>query len=87
VLGSSIGQLLVRHFAAIDSSPALSDLLGAFPVACYVVTVALALRTVLEDREIDASETTTVFTVLGTMSFAALLPFGLLLYKSGSVGM
>src|SRR4029079_12094597 len=44
VLGSSVGQLLVRHFAAIDTSPALLVLLGAFPVACYVVTVGLALR-------------------------------------------
>ena len=87
VLGSSVGQLLVRHFAAIDSSPALLIFLGAFPVTSYVVTVALALRIVLEDREIDETETTTVFTILGTMSFAALLPFGLLLYRSGPLGM
>ena len=87
VLGSSIGQLLVRHFAAPDSAPALMIFLGAFPVICYVVTVGLALRVVLSDREIDESETTTVFTVLGTMSFAALLPFGLLLYKSGPLGL
>lgn len=87
VLGSSVGQLLVRHFAAVDTSPALLVLLGAFPVACYVVTVGIALRIVLDDREIDESETTTVFTILGTMSFAALLPFGLLLYKAGPLGM
>ena len=42
---------------------------------------------VLHDREIDEKETTTVFTVFGTMSFAALLPFGLLLHKSGPLGM
>ena len=87
VLGSSVGQLLVRHFADVDTSPALLILLGAFPVCCYVATVGFSLRLVLEDREIDAHETTTVFTVLGTMSFAALLPFGLLLYKSGPLGM
>src|ERR1051326_4658901 len=87
VLGSSIGQLLVRHFAENNTSPALLIFLAAFPVACYVVTIALALRLVLADREIDESETTTVFTVLGTMSFAALLPFGLLLYKSGSLAL
>jgi hypothetical protein len=87
VLGSSIGQLLVRHLATTDISPALLIFLGAFPVVCYVVTVALALRIVLQDREIDESETTTVFTVLGTMSFAALLPFGLLLYRSGPMGL
>lgn len=87
VLGSSIGQLLVRHFAEVDTSPTLLILLGAFPVCCYVATVGLALRIVLADSEIDETETTTVFTVLGTMSFAALLPFGLLLYKSGPVAM
>src|ERR1043166_7509469 len=87
VLGSSVGQLLVRHFADVDTSPALLILLGAFPVCCYVATVGFSLRLVLEDREIDAHETTTAFTVLGTMSFAALLPFGLLLYKSGPLGM
>ncbi len=87
VLGSSVGQLLVRHFASADASPWLLIFLGAFPVLCYVITVGLALRVVLHDREIDESETTTVFTALGTMSFAALLPFGLLLYKSGPIGM
>ncbi|HEY0764940.1 MAG TPA: hypothetical protein VGD61_21355 [Pyrinomonadaceae bacterium] len=87
VLGSSVGQLLVRHFASADASPWLLVFLGAFPVLCYVVTVGLALRVVLHDREIDESETVTVFTTLGTMSFAALLPFGLLLYKSGPIGM
>jgi hypothetical protein len=87
VLGSSVGQLLVRHFAALDASPWLLIFLGAFPVACYVTTVGLALRVVLHDRQIDETETTTVFTALGTMSFAALLPFGLLLYRSGPIGM
>jgi hypothetical protein len=87
VLGSSVGQLLVRHFASHDASPVLLVFLGAFPVMCYVVTVGLALRVVLHDRQIDDNETTTVFTALGTMSFAALLPFGLLLHKSGPIGM
>ena len=87
VLGSSVGQLLVRHFASLDASPWLLIFLGAFPVLCYVATVGLALRVVLHDREIDDNEVTTVFTTLGTMSFAALLPFGLLLHKSGPIGM
>jgi hypothetical protein len=77
----------VRHFASLDAAPALLIFLGAFPVACYVATVGLALRVVLRDRQIDETETTTVFTVLGTMSFAALLPFALLLYKAGPIAM
>jgi hypothetical protein len=87
VLGSSVGQLLVRHFASLDAAAGLLIFLGAFPVACYVATVGLALRVVLHDRQIDETETTTVFTTLGTMSFAALLPFALLLYKSGPIAM
>ncbi len=58
-----------------------------FPLRVTSLLSGLALRIVLDDREIDESETTTVFTILGTMSFAALLPFGLLLYKSGPLGM
>ena len=87
VLGSSIGQLLVRHFASPESAPALLVFLGGVPVVFYLVTVGLGLRVVLSDREIDESETTTVFTILGAMSFAALLPFGLLLYKGGPIGL
>jgi hypothetical protein len=87
ILGSSVGQLLVRHFATAEASPGLQVALGAFPVVCYLVAVALALRRVLADSKVDESETTTVFTILGTMSFAALLPFGLLLYKSGPLSM
>jgi len=33
VLGSSVGQLLVRHFASLDASPWLLIFLGGFPVA------------------------------------------------------
>ncbi|HKY42349.1 MAG TPA: hypothetical protein VJM50_04605, partial [Pyrinomonadaceae bacterium] len=87
VLGSSVGQLLVRHFASLEAPPALLIFLGAFPVVCYIATVGLALRFVLHDREINEKEATTIFTVFGTMSFAALLPFGLLLHKSGPLGM
>jgi hypothetical protein len=83
VLGSSVGQLLVRHFATIESAPLMLVSLGAFPVLCYVIAVGLALRFVLCDGKVDRTEVSTVFTILGTMSFAALLPFGLLLYKTG----
>lgn len=87
VLGSSVGQLLVRHFASIETQPDILFLLGAFPVVCYLVTMGLALKVVLLDREIDESETTIVFTMLGAMSFAAALPFGLLLYKAGMLSL
>jgi len=87
VLGSSIGQLLIRHFASPDLSPGLLVALGAFPVICYVTCAIWMLKKALADREIDEAETIAIFITLGALTFAALLPFGLLLYKSGPVGM
>jgi hypothetical protein len=87
VLGSSVGQLLIRHFAAADNSPGLLLALGAFPVVCYVAATAWMLWIALADNEIDESETNSILTTLGALTFAAVLPFGLLLYKSGPVSM
>ncbi|HXD33507.1 MAG TPA: zinc ribbon domain-containing protein [Pyrinomonadaceae bacterium] len=87
VLGSSVGQLLIRHFATPDNSPGLMLALGAFPVICYVATAAWMLWIALEDSEIDEYETIGIFVSLGALTFAALLPFGLLLYKSGPVSL
>lgn len=87
VLGSSAGQLLIRHFAVPENSPELMLALGAFPILCYVAAAAWMLWIALEDREIDEAETIAIFVSLGALTFAALLPFGLLLYKSGPVSL
>lgn len=87
VLGSSVGQLLIRHFATPGYSPRLLLALGAFPIACYVAATAWKLRIAMADSVIDETETNAIFITLGAATFAALLPFGLLLYKSGSVSM
>ncbi len=87
VLGLSVGQLLIRHFAALDNSPELLLALGAFPVVCYLAAAGWMLRTALADAEIDESETNAIFITLGAITFATALPFGLLLYKTGPVGM
>jgi hypothetical protein len=84
-LGSSIGQLLIRHFAAVDMSPALLMALAGFPLICYVGATSWMLKLALADGEIDESEATEVFTTLGALTFAAILPFGLLLFKTASV--
>ena len=87
VLTSSVGQLLIRHFGARDNSPALLFALGAFPVLCYVVAAAWMLKRALADGEIDEGESNEIFVTLGAITFAAALPFGLLLYRSGPIGM
>src|SRR3989442_10174217 len=87
MLGSSVGQLLIRHFATAENSPGLLLALGAFPVACYVAAVAWMLWIALADSEIDESETIASFVTLGALTFATMLPFRLLLYRSGPVSM
>ena len=87
VLGSSVGQLLIRHFASPELSPSLLLVLGTFPIACYVASDVWMLKKALADQEIDETETIAIFVSLGALTFAAVLPFALLLYKSGPVGM
>src|SRR3989442_5643048 len=87
VLASSTGQLLIRHFAAPDNSRGLLFALGAFPIVCYSVAIAWMLRRALADEEIDEGESNEIFITLGASTFAAALPFGLLLYRAGPVGM
>ena len=86
-LGSSVAQLLIRHFASPDISANLLVLLGAFPVVCYVGASGWMLKLALADGEIDEQEANAIFITLGTLTFAVLLPFGLLLHKSGSTRM
>jgi hypothetical protein len=87
MLLSSIGQLLVRHFATPETTGFALVLLGGAPVVCFLATVGLALKNILAKHEMNESEVRTLFTMLGTMSFASALPFGLLLHKAGPLGM
>lgn len=86
-LGSSVGQLLIRHFAAPDNSANVLVALGAFPVLCYVVASGWMLKLALADGEIDEAEANAIFIMLGALTFAVVLPFGLLLHRSESTGM
>src|SRR3989440_6454355 len=86
-LGSSVGQLLVRHFAAPEISANALIALGAFPVVCYVAASGWMLKIALTDGEIDELEAIEIFTTLGALTFAVVLPFGLLLYRTGPAGM
>jgi len=58
-LGSSVGQLLIRHFATPDISPAWLIVIAAFPVLCYVGATSWMLKLALADGEIDETEART----------------------------
>ncbi|MBV9958952.1 MAG: hypothetical protein JO360_11055, partial [Acidobacteria bacterium] len=83
VLGSSIGQLLIRHFAyeGMEHWRLLS--LGLFPLLCYVAATGWMLRRAAREEEFDEGRANTIFVTLGASTFATLLSLGLLSYKSG----
>jgi hypothetical protein len=86
VLGSSLGQLLVRHFAYPGIAPSRLIALGFFPLICFVVATGWMLRRASVDEEIDESLANTIFVTLGASTFASLLSLGLLLFKVGQAG-
>ncbi|HEY0544940.1 MAG TPA: hypothetical protein VGC91_06045 [Pyrinomonadaceae bacterium] len=83
VLGASVGQLLIKHFAFAGMEPSRLVLLGFFPLLCYVVATGWMLRRAAHDEEFDESRANTIFVTLGASTFAALLSLGLLSFKSG----
>lgn len=83
VLGSSIGQLLIRHFAFAGMEPTRLVMLGFFPLLCFVAATGWMLRRAAREAEFDESQANTIFATLGASTFAAILSLGLLSYKSG----
>ncbi len=83
VLGSSVGQLIIWHFAHAGMPPQRLLVLGLFPLICFVATTSWMLRRAAHTEEIDEGLANTIFITLGASTFAALLPLGLLSYKSG----
>jgi hypothetical protein len=89
VVVSSALELVVRRFTAADSSTATLLALGLLPVLCFALPTMVWARRL--DREGDATatfgeaETNQLFKIAGTTLFAALLPLGLLLAKSGNI--
>src|SRR3954454_18080824 len=71
VLGSSVGQLLIRHFAAPDNSPTTLIALAGFPIILYAAATAWMLWIALADKEFDEREAGAIFVSLGALAFAA----------------
>src|SRR4029450_8487548 len=75
ILLSSIGQLLIRHFATVETTGFALVVLGAVPVVGFLATVSLALRSILARRVMNDLEVRTLLTMLGAIGFASALPF------------
>ena len=83
VLGSSIGQLIERHFADAGIGPLRLVGLGLFPLICFVGASVWMLRKASRESEIDEGLANTIFVTLGASAFATLLSLGLLIFKVG----
>jgi hypothetical protein len=83
VLLTSIGQLLVRHWAEPGMGQWSSLLLTALPVLGCLAATVFTLRRAAESK-IDEADVSAIFFTLGASIFAAVLPFGLLLFKTGT---
>ncbi len=86
-MGVSLALLAAKHLAAPDLNWRNWLLLGALPIACFVVSVAGSLRQARTKPSLKSSgespQLYSLFAVLGTGLFATVLPLGLLLGRGG----
>lgn len=82
VLGASIMELLVRRFIHPGSDLLHLYGIGVLPLACYVMASAGAIPTIRRWQQVGEAEANALFKLLGMLSFAVLLPFGLMLFKT-----
>lgn len=85
VLGSALVQLLVRRLEPSGVGVPMLLALGIATLASYAGPVALMLRRARQWKETGAAEVNALLSLLGVLTFTALLPLGLLIYKTGNV--
>ncbi len=87
VMGTSVAQLLVRRFIDPGVGMAWLYAMGGLPLVCYLGSVGWALgrRPKLPSQpDAELASIHALFRLLGLVTFALLLPWGLLLAKSGA---
>ncbi len=77
----SLVQLLVRRFVDEPAGLNVIGALAALPVACYLTVNGWSLRRAAAEP-LDEAAVNAIFKFLGLTTFAALLPLGLLLFKT-----
>lgn len=85
VLGSSVGQILIHHFAFAEMAQGRVLSLGIVTSLSFVGSILWMLFKADVKDKINEETSISIFITLGTIIFAAVLPFGLLLFKSASV--
>jgi hypothetical protein len=85
VVGPSVAALLVRRFAHQDSGLGVLYALALLPVAFYLMANATSLWRLRAVEEPSEPEVHSLFRLLGVTTFAAVLPLGLLVTRTGDV--
>lgn len=83
VLGASLAQLLIRRFTDTETALSLLFAFGALPLVFYGGTTGWMLRRTRGWKAVGEAEANLIFILLGSVTFAVLLAFGLLIYNSG----
>lgn len=84
VMVPSLMQLLVRRFVDVDTPLVAMYGLAAVPLASYLTASCLAVGRQARQENVDETSANRLFILLGVVSYAALLPLALLLYKTGT---
>ncbi|MGI9457581.1 MAG: hypothetical protein ACR2NU_13535, partial [Aeoliella sp.] len=85
VMVPSLMQLLVRRFAHPNISWQLLFALAFVPIGGYLAVTGIDLARRWHARQLRPRATYSLFILLGVVTFALLLPLGLLTYKSGTI--
>lgn len=83
IIGPSAMQLVVRRVIGPEASERLILLMASTPLAFYLGSVGAMVFGASRDEAIDRPRANPIFTLLGIATFAAAMPIGLLVYKSG----
>lgn len=83
VMLPSLMQLLVRRFVSPAADLPFLYGIGSVPIATYILAAAVAVARLQRKTELEERDANRLFVYLGIISYAALLPLALLLYKSG----
>lgn len=86
VMGGSVVQLLIRRWVDASASSATLLALAGLALAAHATSVAVGLWRVAKDEDLDEPTVNALFRLLGLTVFAALVPGGLLVQLTGSVG-
>ncbi len=84
VLGASVGQLLIRHFAFPQMTSTRLLGLGFITVACYAVSMGWMFRRAAREPEFDEGLANTIFLTLAAATFSVMLSLGLLVFRAGN---